>query len=160
MPAWKAIVAKYQKPAAGRAIWQLLNTLVPYAALWYLIYLSLKVSWWLAIPLAVLVGGFAVRLFIISHDCGHGSFFKSRAANTVFGVLTGVITFVPYHHWRWEHAQHHATSGDLDRFLRIGIKSEKDTLGEYVLTSPPRPARPSETDSCLPRNVSMPLAAG
>jgi len=115
VPAWKAIVAKYQKPAAGRAIWQVLNTLVPYAALWYLMYLSLAISWWLAIPLAILAGGFAVRLFIISHDCGHGSFFKSRTANTVVGFITGVLTFVPYHHWRWEHAQHHATSGDLDR---------------------------------------------
>src|SRR5258705_2720964 len=78
-------------------------------------YLSLAVSWRLAIRLAILAEGFAVRLFIISHDCGHGSFFKSRAANTVVGFITGVITFVPYHHWRWEHAQHHATSGDLDR---------------------------------------------
>ena len=56
-----------------------------------------------------------VRLFIIHHDCGHGSFFKSRKANDIFGFITGVFTFVPYHHWRWEHALHHATSGDLDR---------------------------------------------
>ena len=114
-PAWKAIVAKYQKPAVWRAIWQVLNTLVPYAALWYLMYLSLAVSWWLAVPLALLAGGFMVRLFIISHDCGHGSFFKSRTANNVVGFITGVLTFVPYHHWRWEHGLHHATSGDLDR---------------------------------------------
>ena len=114
-PAWKAIVARYQKPAVWRAIWQLLNTLVPYAGLWYLMYLSLAVSWWLAVPLAILAGGFMVRLFIISHDCGHGSFFKSRTANDLWGYITGVLTFVPYHHWRWEHALHHATSGDLDR---------------------------------------------
>src|SRR6266699_1810325 len=114
-PAWKAIVARYQKPAVWRATWQVLNTLVPYAGLWYLMYLSLAVSWWLALPLAILAGGFMVRLFIISHDCGHGSFFKSRTANDVVGFITGVLTFVPYHHWRWEHALHHATSGDLDR---------------------------------------------
>jgi len=114
-PAWKAIVARYQKPAVWRAIWQLLNTLLPYAGLWYLMYLSLAVSWWLAVPLAILAGGFMVRLFIISHDCGHGSFFKSRTANNLWGYITGVLTFVPYHHWRWEHALHHATSGDLDR---------------------------------------------
>ena len=113
--AWKEIVARYQKPAVWRAIWQLLNTLVPYAGLWYLMYLSLAVSWWLAVPLAILAGGFMVRLFIISHDCGHGSFFKSRTANDLWGYITGVLTFVPYHHWRWEHALHHATSGDLDR---------------------------------------------
>jgi omega-6 fatty acid desaturase (delta-12 desaturase) len=113
--AWKAIVAKYQNPAVWRGTWQVLNTLVPYAALWYLMYLSLAVSWWLAVPLAILAGGFMVRLFIISHDCGHGSFFKSRSANNIVGFITGVLTFVPYHHWRWEHSLHHATSGDLDR---------------------------------------------
>jgi len=60
-PAWKAIVARYQKPAVWRAIWQLLNTLLPYAGLWYLMYLSLAVSWWLAVPLAILAGGFIVH---------------------------------------------------------------------------------------------------
>ena len=66
-------------------------------------------------PLAILAGAFLVRVFIIFHDCGHGSFFKSRKANDILGFITGVLTFTPYHHWRWEHAAHHATSGDLDR---------------------------------------------
>jgi len=91
------------------------NTLVPYAALWYLMYLSRGVSWWLTAPLAVLAGAFLVRAFIIFHDCGHGSFFKSARANHIVGTITGVLTFTPYFHWRWEHAIHHATSGDLDR---------------------------------------------
>lgn len=112
---WKEIVARYQKPSAGRAIWQLVNTLVPYAGLWWLMYLSLSVSWWLAVPLAVLAGGFLVRTFIIFHDCGHGSFFKSSKANHIWGAITGVLTFTPYYHWRWEHAIHHSSSGDLDR---------------------------------------------
>ncbi len=114
-PAWKEIVAKYQKPAIGRGVWQVINTLIPYAALWYLMYLTLTVSWWLTLPLAVLAGGFLVRVFIISHDCGHRSFFQSRRANNILGFITGVLTFTPFHHWRWEHAIHHATSGDLDR---------------------------------------------
>ncbi|PYJ08641.1 MAG: fatty acid desaturase [Verrucomicrobia bacterium] len=113
--AWKAIVARYQKPSLGRGLWQIANTLVPYAILWYLMYLTLSVSYWLTVPLAVLAGAFLVRAFIIHHDCGHGSFFKSRKANDILGFLTGVLTFVPYYHWRWEHALHHATSGDLDR---------------------------------------------
>src|SRR5437588_8393826 len=113
--AWKEIVARYQKPAIWRGVWQIVNTLVPYAVLWYLMYLSLSVSYWITVPLAILAGGFMVRLFIIHHDCGHGSFFKSRKANDIFGFISGVLTFVPYYHWRWEHAMHHATSGDLDR---------------------------------------------
>jgi omega-6 fatty acid desaturase (delta-12 desaturase) len=96
-------------------IWQLFDTLVPYAALWCLMYFSLRVSWWLALPLAVLAAGFLVRVFIIFHDCGHGSFFPSRKANDILGFITGVLTFTPYYHWRWEHALHHASSGDLDR---------------------------------------------
>ncbi len=113
--AWKEIVARYQNPSVGRGVWQIVNTLVPYAALWYLMYLSLAVSYWLTVPLAILSAGFMVRLFIIHHDCGHGSFFKSRRANDILGIITGVLTFAPYYHWRWEHAVHHATSGDLDR---------------------------------------------
>ncbi len=112
---WKEIVAKYQQPSTPRAVWQIVNTLVPYAALWYLMYLSLAVSWWLVVPLAILAGGFVVRIFIIFHDCGHGSFFKSRRANDIVGFLAGVLTFTPYYHWRWEHAIHHASSGHLDK---------------------------------------------
>jgi omega-6 fatty acid desaturase (delta-12 desaturase) len=114
-PSWKEIVAKYQKSALWPSLWQVANTLVPYAAVWWLMYLSLAVSWWLALPLAVLAGGFMVRVFIIFHDCGHGSFFASARANNVLGFMTGVLTFTPYFHWRWEHAAHHATSSDLDR---------------------------------------------
>jgi omega-6 fatty acid desaturase (delta-12 desaturase) len=113
--AWKEIVARYQKSSVPRATWQIFNTLVPYAALWYLMFLSLKISWWLVIPLAILAGGFVVRTFIIFHDCGHSSYFKSRKANDILGFITGVLTFTPYYHWRWEHAIHHSSSGDLDR---------------------------------------------
>src|SRR5579859_2712549 len=114
-PVWKDAVAKYQQPSTSRALWQLLNTLVPYAATWYLIHFALQASAWLAVLLAILAGGFLVRLFILSHDCGHGSFFKSRRANDVLGFITGVLSFTPYHHWRWQHALHHASAGDLDR---------------------------------------------
>lgn len=114
-PAWKKVVAKYQKAAVWPGVWQLVNTLGPYVALWCLMYFSLKVSWWLTIPLAILAGAFMVRAFIISHDCGHGSFFPSRKANEIVGFVTGVLTFTPFHQWRWEHSIHHSTSGDLDR---------------------------------------------
>ena len=115
IPAWKEIVARYQKPAISRSLWQVVNTLVPYVALWYLMYRSLAWSYWITVPLAVLAGGFMVRIFIIFHDCGHGSFFKSKKANDVLGFITGVLTFTPYFHWRWDHALHHASAGDLDR---------------------------------------------
>jgi acyl-lipid omega-6 desaturase (Delta-12 desaturase) len=96
-------------------VWQIANSVLPYMALWCLMLFTLRVSVWLTLPLAVLAAGFMVRIFIISHDCGHGSFFPSRRANDILGFITGVLTFTPYYHWRWEHALHHGTSGDLDR---------------------------------------------
>src|SRR5881394_2219345 len=112
---WKEIVSTYQKPSAWRALWQIVSTIGPYALLWYLMYLSLSISWWLTLPLAVLAGAFLVRIFIIFHDCGHGSYFRSRAANDIVGFITGILTFTPYYHWRWEHAIHHASAGHLDK---------------------------------------------
>lgn len=113
--AWKQIVLEYQKPSTWRALLQITNTLGPYALLWYFMYRSLDVSWWITVPLAVLAGAFLVRVFIIFHDCGHGSFFRSRAANDILGFITGILTFTPYYHWRWEHAIHHASAGHLDK---------------------------------------------
>jgi omega-6 fatty acid desaturase (delta-12 desaturase) len=113
--AWKEAVVRFQQPSTPRALWQIVNTLVPMAALWYLMYLSHRVSWWLTVPLAILTGAFLVRIFIIFHDCGHGSFFKSRLANDITGIIAGVLTVTPYYHWRWEHNIHHATSGHLDK---------------------------------------------
>ena len=112
---WKQKVLKFQKPSLAKAIWQLVNTIASYALLWWLMYLSLAISYWLVIPLAVLAGALLVRVFIIFHDCGHGSYFKSRTANDTWGFITGILTFTPYYHWRWEHSIHHASAGDLDK---------------------------------------------
>ena len=112
---WRKLVVKFEKPSLGPAIWQLVNTLVPYGVLWYLMYLSLAWHWWISLPLAMLAGAFLVRVFIIFHDCGHGSFFKSPRANAITGFITGVLTLTPFHHWKWEHAIHHASSGNLDK---------------------------------------------
>lgn len=113
--AWQKIVANYARPDLSRSIWQIVNTLVPYFVLFYLALRSVEISFWLTLPLTILAAGFMVRDFIIFHDCGHGSFFKSTRANEVVGFVTGVLAFTPYHRWRHQHAIHHATSGDLDR---------------------------------------------
>jgi omega-6 fatty acid desaturase (delta-12 desaturase) len=115
MAVWKGIVLEFQKPSLGRALWQIANTFGACAILWCLMYWSLAVSWWLTVPLAILTGAILVRVFIIFHDCGHGSFFKSRTSNDVLGFVAGMLTFTPYYHWRWEHAIHHASAGDLDK---------------------------------------------
>jgi len=111
---WQRIVAKYQNPQRSKSIGQLCNTLIPYIILWGLMAASLKVSYWLTLALAVVAGGFLVRLFIIFHDCGHRSFFKSEKANRFWGYITGVLCFTPTDYWWSEHSRHHATAGDLD----------------------------------------------
>lgn len=112
---WRPVVAKYARPDLWRSIWQIINTLIPYFALFYLSMRSLEISFWLTLPLSVLTAGFMVRTFIIFHDCGHGSFFKSRRANQWLGRLTGFLVFTPYQRWTHDHALHHATAGNLDR---------------------------------------------
>jgi omega-6 fatty acid desaturase (delta-12 desaturase) len=112
---WKAIIAQYAVPSLPRSLWQVVNTFVPYFLLWYLMWRSLEVSYLLTLALSVIAGLLVMRIFIIFHDCGHGSFFRSKRANDVLGFITGMLTFTPYGHWRWQHSVHHATSGDLDR---------------------------------------------
>ena len=112
---WAKIIARYQGPDGRRAVVQLLNTLVPLAGVMYLMYLSLALPYWTTLLLALPAGGLLVRTFIIMHDCAHGSFFRSRRANTIVGWITGVLTVTPFEQWRHGHALHHASSGDLAR---------------------------------------------
>lgn len=112
---WQAVVARYTTPDVWRSLWQVANSVIPFVVLWYVMYRSLEISYWLTLALAVPTAGFMMRTFIIFHDCGHGSFFKSQKANDALGIITGILTLTPYYHWRWEHAVHHATTGDLDR---------------------------------------------
>jgi acyl-lipid omega-6 desaturase (Delta-12 desaturase) len=112
---WQKIVSAYARPDLRKSLWQTINTLVPYILLFYISMRSVEISFWLTLPLSILTAGFMVRAFIIFHDCGHGSFFKSQRANELLGIVTGILVFTPYQRWKHAHAIHHATSGDLDR---------------------------------------------
>jgi omega-6 fatty acid desaturase (delta-12 desaturase) len=113
--AWQQAIAPHQKLTPSRSIWQLVNTLVPYAVLWALMVWTSSISYWLTLLLLVPTAGVLIRIFIIFHDCGHGSFFHGRRASDFWGAVTGLLTFTPYRHWQHQHALHHATSGNLDR---------------------------------------------
>ena len=113
--AWRQIIEKYREPSTPRALWQIANTFIPYVLLWVAMYWTWQHALWATPFLAVLAGLFLVRIFIIFHDCGHGSFFRSEAANTAVGIVAGILTFTPYYQWRWEHAIHHSTAGRLDK---------------------------------------------
>ena len=110
-----SLVAPYAQASLRRSLWQLANTLLPYLALFILMVYSLNISYWLTLLLAIPTAGFAVRAFIIFHDCCHASFFKSLKANEILGTFLGVVTFTPFHRWRHDHAVHHATAGNLDK---------------------------------------------
>ncbi|MFC7061004.1 fatty acid desaturase [Halobacillus seohaensis] len=111
----KKNVASFAKPDKSAGIRQLINTLVPFFLLWFLAYQSLSVSVWLAVPVAMIAGGFVIRMFIIFHDCTHMSFFQNKKANRIIGTITGIITLFPFEQWKREHSIHHATSSNLDK---------------------------------------------
>jgi omega-6 fatty acid desaturase (delta-12 desaturase) len=112
---WQGIVSKYAYPETWRSVWQVVNSLIPFLAGWYLMYRSLEIGYWLTLMLAVPTAGFFVRLFIIFHDCCHGSFFSTKTANDRLGLVLGAIVLTPFYQWKHSHAIHHATAGDLDR---------------------------------------------
>jgi len=165
---WKEAIKPFQRSDAKRSVWQLVNTLIPYFGLWYAAYLCLEVSYWATLGLCGLAALFLSRAFIIAHDCGHGSFFRSKWANAFWGSISSMLLFVPYHAWRHEHALHHASSGDLDN---RGIGDiQMLTVEEYLAASrwerfkyriyrhPPGPVRRRPTLS-LPDFLSF-LAEG
>ncbi|MBB6051236.1 fatty acid desaturase [Armatimonas rosea] len=118
LPDWYRKLSDYEKPSTYRATRQLLNTLIPYAGLWFAMawMLTHGVSYWGGVfPTAILAGCLLIRVFIFFHDCGHESFFASAKANKFFGYLCGILVFTSFEDWRRPHARHHATAGDQDR---------------------------------------------
>jgi acyl-lipid omega-6 desaturase (Delta-12 desaturase) len=114
-PEWVKIISKYNFPDPLKSWWQIINSVGPYILLWVAMVYSLKISYWLTLGLSFFAAGFMVRIFIIFHDCGHGSFFKSKRLNTIVGTITGLMVFTPYRMWHYEHMIHHQTVGNLDK---------------------------------------------
>jgi omega-6 fatty acid desaturase (delta-12 desaturase) len=112
-PNWSGTLAQFKRPSRLKSIWQVINSLLPFCGLWYLMYLSVFWSYWLTLLLAIPTAGLLVRLFIIQHDCGHHSFFRSQRLNDMLGALCGLFTLTPYSLWRRSHSRHHASSGNL-----------------------------------------------
>lgn len=108
------LLARYRQPNSARGIFELTITAVPFFAIWALMLVVVVRGHWIGLLLAVPAAGLLVRLFMIQHDCGHGSFFRGRLANDWVGRAIGVMTLTPYDYWRHNHARHHASSGNLD----------------------------------------------
>jgi len=112
---WERIIMKYNRPDLRKSLWQISNTFIPYVGIWYLMVLSLQYPYWLTLLLSLPASGLLIRMFIIFHDCGHGSFFRSKKTNDIVGNIFGILTFTPYSAWHYSHRVHHATSGNLDK---------------------------------------------
>lgn len=112
---WMEIVSGYNYPDPRRSWWQIINSVGPYIILWVAMIYTIRVSYLLTLILSVFAAGFMIRIFIIFHDCGHGSFFKSKRLCKTVGIITGLIVFTPYHKWHYEHKIHHQTVGNLEK---------------------------------------------
>jgi omega-6 fatty acid desaturase (delta-12 desaturase) len=126
---WVQVVRRYNRPDAVTSWIQLWSSLLLYAAAWYLMTESIGLSYWFTLALAIPAAGMLVRLFIIFHDCGHGSYFKSAWLRDLTGLFLGVLTFTPYFSWTQAHHIHHETVGNLDKRGTGDVWTM--TVGEY-----------------------------
>jgi omega-6 fatty acid desaturase (delta-12 desaturase) len=112
--AWLKILSGYRKPTLSRSFHELAVTLVPFVLLWGAAWLAIHFGYWIGVILVVPAAGFLLRLFMLQHDCGHGSLFGNRQWDDWTGRAIGVLTLTPYDYWRRAHAEHHASAGNLD----------------------------------------------
>jgi acyl-lipid omega-6 desaturase (Delta-12 desaturase) len=133
----RAAVARFQAPRLAAGLWQIGSSLTAFLAVCMAMYVTFGWSYALTLALSVVAAGLVVRIFVIQHDCGHGSFFSSRRANDAVGRLCSLITLTPYANWRRQHAGHHAVWNDLDRrWSGADIYSTCLTVAEYRTLTP------------------------
>lgn len=131
-PEWLKSLKEFAKPETRKALVQILDTVIPYIALWGIMIwmLQMGISFIFVVLLTIPAGLFLVRTFIIFHDCTHNSFFPSTKANQVVGTILGILIFTPFKEWRFQHLRHHQTAGDLDRRGEGDIMTW--TVNEYL----------------------------
>ena len=112
---WGTLLTDHSVADPKRSLFELVITALPYSLLWLGVLASVQRGFWPGLLLMIPAAGFLVRLFLIQHDCGHGSFFKHRGTNDFLGRILGVLTVTPYGYWRHTHAMHHASTGNLGR---------------------------------------------
>jgi len=110
-----ALTRPYAKAHYGRSLWQLGNTLALYVGTLALMFASLDVHYGLTLLLSVVATIAYVRVFMIGHDCSHGSFMPRTWENEVVGNLAGILTNTPFDYWAGQHALHHRGNGNLDK---------------------------------------------
>jgi omega-6 fatty acid desaturase (delta-12 desaturase) len=137
LQALRARLRPHEHPAMARSVAQIATSIGAFVALSAAMYLLAEISLWLALAPLPLAAFLLVRVFIVQHDCGHGSFFRSRRANDMLGHVCSLLTLTPYLGWRRQHAQHHGVWNNLDRRASgADIYSTCLTVEEYLALGP------------------------
>ncbi|PLS67613.1 MAG: fatty acid desaturase [Cyanobacteria bacterium M5B4] len=71
-------------------------------------------AWWFYPIYWIAQGTMLWALFVVGHDCGHGSFSPYPWLNSLIGHLSHIPILVPYHGWRISHRTHHANTGNIE----------------------------------------------
>lgn len=114
MSTLRPLLRPYEAPDWRSAV-QLTTAVAGFVGGWLLAVRALDVHYGLTLAAAVVIAASTMRMFIIFHDCGHGSFSRSRRLNDAVGSALGVLVWTPFRYWNYAHTIHHATSSDLDR---------------------------------------------
>jgi omega-6 fatty acid desaturase (delta-12 desaturase) len=113
------IVSRHARADNVTALTQVLTTLAPLALFWWAAVLSVPVSYWLAAAPVLLISLFTLRAFVLMHECGHGSLFRTQSLNRAFGFLLGVVSGMPQYVWSQHHNFHHANNGNWEKYCGL-----------------------------------------
>lgn len=113
----KDLVGKYAVRSNWKALYQTLNTLIPYGLLFWLCMDSWqKQDYFVFSGSMFMLILFIVRVFMVMHDCGHKCMYHTQTLNKIFGFITGVIVGMPQYVWSKHHDYHHATNGNWRKY--------------------------------------------
>jgi omega-6 fatty acid desaturase (delta-12 desaturase) len=112
----RAIVEGYATPSDARGALQYLSVFAPLAALWFVIHRAADGPAWVVVAATLALSLFLLRGFVLMHDCGHNSLFRTRSLNTLGGFLLGVLSGMPQPVWAENHRYHHVTNGNWAKY--------------------------------------------
>lgn len=113
---WRTQLEPFTQRSNTKAWIQTFNTLIPFAFIWYLYFQTKHLSPLIIIPFGLVLAFFILRFFVLMHDCGHGSMFESLKLNKFMGYFFGVLTGMPQQVWSKNHAYHHTTNGNWEKY--------------------------------------------
>lgn len=121
--------AAFAQPIRGRGVLRLLTSFGPFVSACAAMYLVYPISALLALALAVPTALLLVRVFVVQHDCSHGTRFASRRANAIVGRLCSPATMTCFANWARQHSRHHADRCHLVHVRHLNPRAPNDRLG-------------------------------